>query len=172
MLSRAVGLLLVLAVSAPVAIGAQDSLALRERALVSAVLFVRGSAAEDLRTVPADSIVIDGSTVLERPAVSPEVLAELGRTLRAVVVWSHNACGQDLSPNRALFARGQCAVTRWKYYVEAEVVAIDNDSAAIIVHVFRRPTGIQRVDYSGYRIDLIRTRSGWSAPRLLWIRET
>src|SRR5438045_9741062 len=104
MLSRAVGLLLVLAVCAPVAIGAQDSLALRERALVSAVLFVRGSAAEDLRTVPADSIVIDGSTVLERPAVPPEVLAELRRTLRALVVWSHNACGQRLPPNRAPFA--------------------------------------------------------------------
>ena len=102
MLSTALGLAVVLAVSAPVAVGAQDSLALRERALVSAVLFVRGSAAEDLRTVPADSIVIDGSTVLERPAVSPEVLAELGRS----------------------------------------------------------------------RIDLIRSRSGWSAPRLLWIRET
>src|SRR5438270_1163594 len=136
MLSTGPGLALVFAVFAPVAVGAQESLALRERALLSAVLFVRGSAAEDLRTVPADSIVIDGSTVLERPAVSPEVLAELGRTLRAVVVWSHNACGQGLSPNRALFARGQCAVTRWKYYVEAEVVAIDNDSAAIIVTSF------------------------------------
>src|SRR5207237_2331403 len=120
MLSTALGLAVVLGVSAPVAIGAQDSLALRERALVSAVLFVRGSAAEDLRTVPADSIVIDGSTVLERPAVSPEVLAELGRTLRAVVVWSHNACGQGRSPNRALCARGQCAVTQWKYHGEAD----------------------------------------------------
>jgi hypothetical protein len=77
MLSTALGLAVVLAVSAPVAVGAQDSLALRERALVSAVLFVRRSAAEDLRTVPADSIVIDGSKVLERPVISPEVMAQL-----------------------------------------------------------------------------------------------
>jgi len=90
-----------------------------------------------------------------------------------VIVWTSNyQCGRGLSPNRALFARGECGVERSKFYIEAAELSIDTDEANVIVHVFRRPSGTYRIDYIGYKIERRRTPRGWGAPRLVSIAET
>lgn len=143
--------------------------------MIAAVLYVRGDVAEDPRTVAADSITVDASSMLEeRHALSAEsILEAVAETLRAHVSWNSDpSCGRGLSPNEALFARGRCGNPRSKYYIEAEELAIAGDTATVLVHVFRRSGASGRVDYAGYTIGLKRAGDGWRAVRLVSIRET
>ena len=154
---------------------ALSGLSLREQALIAAVRYARGSASEELRTVPSDSIRVDVSSLLDDSSNMPSggVTRALAETLHAAITWtSSDPCGRGLSPNQALFARGECAVKRTEFYIEASEASIGTDEATVIVHVFRRPRGIQRIDYIGYTIALRRAPGGWGAPRLVRIVET
>jgi hypothetical protein len=147
----------------------------RERALIAAVRYVRGSASEELRSIGSDSINVDASSLLDDKGNEPSsaITRALAETLHAAISWTSSyACGRGLSPKGALLARGQCAVKRTEFYIEASEVSISTDEATVMVHVFRRPGAIHRPDYIGYTIALRRTSGGWAAPRLVGIAET
>jgi hypothetical protein len=155
--------------------GTRGQFSLREQALLAAVDYVRGAASEELPSVPADSIDVDASSLLDdkRNQPSSAVTVGLAETLHAAISWTSNyACGRGLSPHQALFARGQCGVKRFKFYIEAAALSIDSDEATVMVHVFRRPSGVQRIDYIGYTIALHHMPRGWGAPRVVSITET
>jgi hypothetical protein len=160
---------------------AQTDVATREQAILRAVLFVRGSASEELRVVPPDSITFDATRLPDTTATTPAVLAKLGQELRAHVVPElESRCaraGLGMTAMRALFTRAECATGTSKYYVEPGDLQVRGSTAVVMVHVFRRPTRstgpvISRVDYAGYKVELTLGSDGWGSPRVVSITET
>jgi hypothetical protein len=162
---------------------AQSELSARDQAIIRAVLFVRGTASEELRTMPADAILIDATRIVERPAQAAN-MTTLANQMRARAVPGLDPkcahAGDGLSPNRALWARAECATASSPYYLEPADVEINGSTAAVTVQVFKRASrqpapGTSksvRMDYIGYTIELTQTADGWANPRLLRISET
>jgi len=96
---------------------AQGNLDQRQQAIATAVLFARGSASEELRTVPSEQIAVDVSQLLGKSGQLD--IAAMGRQLRAnVAPDTHGKCDKGLTGERALYARARCATATSRYYVE------------------------------------------------------
>jgi hypothetical protein len=165
---------------------AQGNLSQRQRAIVAAVLFARGSASEELRTIPSDQILVDATGLLENSS-QLDVVA-MGKQLRAnVTLQSHGKCDQGLTGDRAAFARARCATAVSRYYVEPGDLQIRGDVAVILIQVFKRgdpfgpakpPASQSGTDYSGpmihgsFNIQLTLGPNGWGSPRLLAVSAT
>ena len=162
---------------------AQENLSQRQRAIVAAVLFARGSASEELRTIPSDQILVDASALLDNSG-QLDMLA-MGKQLRSnVTLESHGKCDQGLTGNRAAFARARCATAVLRYYVEPGDLQISGDVAVISIQVYKRgdpfrpakPTASQPgsdyrgpMIYNSFNIQLTLGPNGWSSPRLLTV---
>jgi len=170
-------LFLTLAAVQSTASDAQGTPEARQQAVTRALLFVRGSASEELRTVPAADITVDAST-LPNVSTSPSNpdLVTLGGQLRMHVVSALDAkcvqAGIGLTKLRAQLARAECVTASSRYYMEAEQLQVGEDTAIVMVHVFRRHTHpdrphASRIDYAGYKVELLRQANEWGKPRLI-----
>ena len=165
---------------------AQGNLDQRQQAIATAVLFARGSASEELRTVPAEQIAVDASQLLGK--LGQLDVSAMGKQLRAnVAADTHGKCDKGLTGERALYARARCATATSRYYVEPGDLQVAGNVAVVSVHVLKRGDPYQPAksiavqagtDYSGpmmhasYDVQLTLGPNGWGSPRLLRVGAT
>ena len=162
----------------------QDNLSHRQQAIIAAVLFARGSASEELRTIPPDQILVDATRLLDDSGKID--LRTTGAQLRATATLeSHGKCDQGLTGDRAAFARARCATGAARYYLEPGDLQISGNTAVILIEVFKRgdpfhpstTTSASQLgtDYrgpmthTGFQVQLTFGPNGWGSPRLLTV---